>query len=82
MVYLSFKQVTLTLLDFNKREHVSDAFRPDPASSSFRQPVTSMNIASGCPLFCQLTRLDAPGSSLYVKDDTMFIKIAVDLTDL
>ena len=29
-------QVTLMLLDQNNREHVVEAFRPDPNSSSFR----------------------------------------------
>lgn len=75
-------QVTLTLIDFNRREHVSDAFRPDPSSTSFRLPVSSMNIASGCPLFCPLKKLDDGGTSLFIKDDTMFIKIAVDIADL
>ena len=75
-------KVTLSLLDFNKRVHVSDTFKPDRTSSSFLRPVTSMNIASGCPLFCQLTKLDNSGASLYIKNDTMYIRIVVDLTDM
>jgi hypothetical protein len=37
-----------------------------------------MNIASGCPLFIPLTKLDDP-SLAYVKEDTMFIKLIVDV---
>ena len=73
-----FKQkVTLMLLDQNNREHVIDAFRADPSSSSFRRPQSVMNIASGVPLFCPLSRLEDRRYS-YVKDDTMFVKIMAD----
>lgn len=73
-------QVTLMLLDQNNREHIIDAFRPDVTSSSFQQPISEMNIASGCPLFCPLAKL--AGKSPYLKDDTIFIKAIVDLTGL
>lgn len=73
-------QVTLMLLDQNNREHVIDAFRPDVNSSSFQRPVTDMNIASGCPLFCPVSKMEAKNS--YVRDDAIFIKAIVDLTGL
>lgn len=73
-------QVTLMLLDQNNREHIIDAFRPDISSSSFQRPVSDMNIASGCPLFCPLSKLDSKNS--YIRDDTIFIKAIVDLTGL
>ncbi|MBN3323843.1 TRAF2 factor, partial [Atractosteus spatula] len=73
-------QVTLMLLDQNNREHIIDAFRPDVTSSSFQRPVSEMNIASGCPLFCPLSKLG--GKSSYLRDDTIFIKAIVDLTGL
>lgn len=73
-------QVTLMLLDQNNREHIIDAFRPDVTSSSFQRPISEMNIASGCPLFCPLAKL--AGKSPYLKDDTIFIKAIVDLTGL
>ncbi|KAI8518510.1 hypothetical protein Bbelb_045270 [Branchiostoma belcheri] len=77
-----FKQeVTFMLLDQNNREHEIDAFRPDPTSSSFKRPTSDMNIASGCPLFVPLSQLES-SSHGYVKDDTMFIKIIVDTSDL
>lgn len=73
-------QVTLMLLDQNNREHIIDAFRPDVSSSSFQRPISEMNIASGCPLFCPLAKL--AGKSPYLRDDTIFIKAIVDLTGL
>ncbi|XP_070582234.1 TNF receptor-associated factor 2-like [Ptychodera flava] len=75
------QKVTLMWLDQNYREHVIDAFRPDPTSSSFKRPTTDMNIASGCPLFMPLSQLDSPLHA-YVKDDVAFLKIMVDVSDL
>ena len=75
------QKVTLTFIDQNNREHVLDAFRPDPTSSSFKRPVTDMNIASGCPLLLPLTTLDNPTHG-YIKDNTAFIKIIVSVDDL
>ncbi|XP_006062581.1 TNF receptor-associated factor 2 [Bubalus kerabau] len=74
------QKVTLMLLDQNNREHVIDAFRPDVTSSSFQRPVGDMNIASGCPLFCPVSKMEAKNS--YVRDDAIFIKAIVDLTGL
>ncbi|KAK5879052.1 hypothetical protein CesoFtcFv8_024397 [Champsocephalus esox] len=74
------QKVTLMLLDQNNREHIIDAFRPDVTSTSFQRPISEMNIASGCPLFCPLARL--AGKSPYLRDDTIFIKAIVDLTGL
>ncbi|KAJ8260610.1 hypothetical protein COCON_G00163330 [Conger conger] len=74
------QKVTLMLLDQNNREHIIDAFRPDITSTSFQRPISEMNIASGCPLFCPLPKL--AGKSSYLRDDTVFIKAIVDLTGL
>lgn len=68
------------LLDQNNREHIIDAFRPDITSSSFQRPVSEMNIASGCPLFCPLAKLE--GKNSYIREDTIFIKAIVDLSGL
>ena len=73
------QKVTIMLLDQDNVEHVIDAFRPDPNSSSFQRPRREMNIASGCPLFCALTELN---KHAYVRDDTVFMKIIVDTSDL
>lgn len=75
------QKVTLMLLSQTQREHVVDAFRPDPTSSSFKRPTTEMNIASGCPLFASLDVLDN-SSNGYVKDDQLFLKAVVDCSDL
>ncbi|XP_067895067.1 TNF receptor-associated factor 3 isoform X2 [Heterodontus francisci] len=76
-----FKQkVTLMLLDQGPtNRHLGDAFKPDPNSSSFKKPIGEMNIASGCPLFVAQTVLE---SGTYIKDDTIFIKVVVDTSDL
>uniref|UniRef100_A0A8C5RL20 TNF receptor-associated factor n=1 Tax=Laticauda laticaudata TaxID=8630 RepID=A0A8C5RL20_LATLA len=74
------QKVTLMLLDQNNREHIIDAFRPDVASSSFQRPISDMNIASGCPLFCPIAKMESKNS--YVHEDTIFIKAIVDLTGL
>ncbi|XP_028912334.1 TNF receptor-associated factor 2 isoform X2 [Ornithorhynchus anatinus] len=74
------QKVTLMLLDQNNREHIIDAFRPDMSSSSFQRPVSDMNIASGCPLFCPVSKMESKNS--YVRDDAIFIKAIVDLTGL
>ncbi|XP_051502324.1 TNF receptor-associated factor 3-like isoform X2 [Myxocyprinus asiaticus] len=76
-----FKQkVTLMLMDQGPaRKHLGDAFKPDPISSSFRRPTGEMNIASGCPLFVAQTVLE---NGTYIKDDTIFIKVTVDTSDL
>ena len=77
------QRVTFTLLDqqpANKpRVDVSDSFIPDSTSNSFRRPVSEMNIASGCPLFFPLADL---GKRAYVLDDTMFIRVAVNIAGI
>lgn len=55
-----------------------DAFEPDGNSSSFKRPMSDMNIATGCPLFMPLTFLDLPKRN-YVKDDCMFVKVIIDM---
>ena len=73
------QKVTFMLMDQDNVEHVIDAFRPDPSSSSFQRPRRETNIASGCPMFCSLTELN---NHAYVRDDTMFLKVIVDTSDL
>ena len=72
------QKVTFMLLDQDNVQHVIKAFRPDPNSPSFQRPRRETNIASGCPMFCSLTELN---NHAYVRDDTMFLKIIVDITD-
>lgn len=78
------QKVTFMLLDQSpseSREHITDAFRPDPNSNSFKRPHSDMNIASGIPLFSSLVKLHS-NEREYIKDNTMFIKIIVDCKDL
>jgi len=80
LVRWPFRQkVTFMLLDQDNMEHVIDAFSPDPSSSSFQRPRRETNIASGCPMFFSLTELN---NHSYVRDDTLFLKIIVDTSDL
>ncbi|KAK3749150.1 hypothetical protein QZH41_009824 [Actinostola sp. cb2023] len=72
------EKVTLMLLDQDNIEHVIDAFRPDPTSTSFQRPRAKMNIASGCPMFCPLSELV---NHAYIRDDALFIKVIVDTID-
>lgn len=75
------QKVTLMFIDQNNREHVVDAFRPDPTSSSFKRPTTEMNIASGCPLLMSLSQLDSV-TNAYIKDNAAYVKIIVSTDDL
>ncbi|XP_039939612.1 TNF receptor-associated factor 1 [Hirundo rustica] len=70
-------KVTFMLLDQNNREHVIDAFRPDLTSASFQRPVNDMNVASGCPMFLPLSKLQSPKHA-YVKEDTLFLKCIIE----
>ncbi|NXC41870.1 TRAF2 factor, partial [Penelope pileata] len=70
-------KVTFMLLDQNNRENIIDAFRPDLTSASFQRPVNDMNVASGCPMFFPLTKLQSPKYA-YVKEDTLFLKCIID----
>ncbi|NXS94408.1 TRAF2 factor, partial [Jacana jacana] len=70
-------KVTFMLLDQNNREHIIDAFRPDLTSGSFQRPVNDMNVASGCPMFLPLSKLQSPKYA-YVKEDTLFFKCIIE----
>ncbi|NWH58739.1 TRAF2 factor, partial [Geococcyx californianus] len=70
-------KVTFMLLDQNNREHIIDAFRPDLTSASFQRPVNDMNVASGCPMFLPLSKLQSPKFA-YVKEDTLFLKCIIE----
>lgn len=67
-------KVTFMILDQEGTNHIKDAFRPDPTSSSFKRPITGMNISNGCPTFVKQADVESPP---YLKDDTMFIKLVV-----
>ncbi|KAK6183115.1 hypothetical protein SNE40_010654 [Patella caerulea] len=76
------QKVTLYIMDQGPgKRHLSDHFHPDATSTSFRRPVSEMNVASGCPLFVSHTVLES-NSNQYLKDDTLFIRCNVDLNGL
>ncbi|XP_006834095.1 PREDICTED: TNF receptor-associated factor 5 isoform X2 [Chrysochloris asiatica] len=76
------QRVTLMLLDQSgKKNHITETFKADPNSSSFKRPDGEMNIASGCPRFVAHSTLENTNNT-YVKDDILFLKVTVDLTDL
>ncbi|CAF3315457.1 unnamed protein product [Rotaria sp. Silwood2] len=75
-------KVTFCLYDqTSAQRHIIDSFRPDIRSSSFQRPRSDMNIASGIPKFFPLEIIQQEGNP-YVRDDTMFIKVMVDFSDM
>ncbi|XP_037353235.1 TNF receptor-associated factor 5 [Talpa occidentalis] len=76
------QRVTLMLLDQSgKKNHITEMFKADPNSSSFKRPDGEMNIASGCPRFVAHATLES-AKNIYIREDTLFLKVAVDLNDL
>ena len=77
------QRVTLTVLDQSgsgqNRKHITDTFRPDPTSTSFRKPAGEMNIASGSPMFAPHAKVE---SEPYLVNDTIYICISVETGDL
>ena len=74
------QMATLMLLDQSgSGKHVVQCFKPEPSSSSFWQPKSEMNVASGCPRFAPISVLN---DQSYVKDDVMFLKTMIDVTNL
>ena len=73
------QKVHFRLLDQDRICDVFDAFRPDPNCVSFKRPTSDMNVASGCPTFVSHSELRQGG---FVRDDTIFIKITVDMANL
>ena len=76
---LPLLQVSLIVIDQDRSKHLVQTFKPNASSSSFQQPKSDMNVASGCPQFCALSVLADPS---YVKDDVMFIKAIVDTSKI
>uniref|UniRef100_A0A671N5N6 TNF receptor-associated factor n=1 Tax=Sinocyclocheilus anshuiensis TaxID=1608454 RepID=A0A671N5N6_9TELE len=79
-----FRQnITLTLLDQSgSRNHQSNTFTPDTNSDSFHRPTSDANVATGFPRFISHGDLEAPRNAVYVRDDTLFVKVKVDTTGL
>jgi hypothetical protein len=74
-------KVTFCLFDqTGTNRHIIDSFRPDVKSNSFQRPKTDANIASGIPKFFPLPMIQQDDNP-YVRDDTLFLKIVIDLND-
>ncbi|XP_070581860.1 TNF receptor-associated factor 2-like isoform X2 [Ptychodera flava] len=71
------QKVTFLWLSQGNRDDISHTFRPDQFSASFVRPKQDMNVASGCPLFMPLQLL-ADADSMYVKNDTVYLKVLVE----
>ncbi|KAL2086998.1 hypothetical protein ACEWY4_018057 [Coilia grayii] len=75
--------VMLSVLDQNgTRNHTTVGFTPDPENDSFHRPRGETNKAAGYPQFVSHANLEAPKNAVYVRDDTLFIKIQVDTAGL
>ncbi|GFR91261.1 TNF receptor-associated factor 3 [Elysia marginata] len=74
-------KIKMVLMDQSpSRNHVRDEFSPN-GGTSFQKPRAPlmMNPGSGCPLFVRHEDLEDP-SKHYLENDTIYIKIVVDLT--
>ncbi|XP_056304562.1 TNF receptor-associated factor 5 [Danio aesculapii] len=79
-----FRQnITLTLLDQSgTRNHMSRTFIPDVNSDSFHRPTSDANVATGFTRFISHSDLENPRNAVYVRDETLFIKVKVDTSGL
>ena len=68
-------KVTFQLVNQNGGKDIVDAFRADPQSSSFRKPISDMNIATGCPKFAPLDDLQKHG---FISGDLLFVRAKVE----
>ena len=69
-------KVTFKLINQCGSRDIMNIFQPDPLSSSFQKPQSDMNVASGCPRFVSMNELMQGG---FIVDDTIFIKVKVDV---
>ena len=75
------QRVTITLLDQSTlKDHISLTFKPDSQSTAFQKPASEMNVGSGFPQFVSVDKLRTPTN--YNRDDTLYIRVAVDTTGL
>jgi len=78
-------KVTLMLLDQSPaRRHHSEAFRPDPRSSSFHKPEAQTNVASGSPRFIAHKELQEGGrdGQIFMKNETVYFRVVVDMSEI
>ena len=71
--------VSLILVDQDHKKDLVQTFKPHAQSSSFHRP-KDISVANGYPEFADLRSVF--GSTSYVKDDVMYIKIIVDTSKI
>ena len=76
-----YKFIFALLDQTNNQRHIIETFTPDPNSTSFQQPRSDMNLASGITKFIPLKLLEKENNP-YIHDDTMFIKVMVDFENI
>ena len=67
-------KITFKLINHRMGLDVVESICPDLFSSSFQQPKSDMNVASGCPRFVSIKELLQEG---FIVDDTIFIEAEV-----
>ncbi|XP_069491155.1 TNF receptor-associated factor 3-like [Ambystoma mexicanum] len=76
------QKVTFLVLDQTQQQKpFRESFVPDILSASFHKPKSHMNVASGSPQFLKHSQLLA-STSPYLKNDTIYIKVAIDPSGL
>jgi len=69
------KKLKMCLINQQDRsKDIVENMIPNIDSSSFQKPVKEMNIASGCPLFLEINRLENEG---FLKNDAFFIEFSI-----
>lgn len=79
------RSITLSVLDQSgSGKNHSLRLRPDVTSKSFPRPVaeSATSDTAGFPCFIPLRKLEAPQNAVYVDDDTLFVKVKVDMAGL
>lgn len=73
------QQITIQLLSQSTTQfaHHKETFKPDPNSTSFSRPKTTMNVSSGLPQFISLQKLLSSENN-FVKDDAIFLKFDIE----
>jgi len=75
-------KVTFSLIDqstSDNQSQISQFCWPDATPTCFERPKTNMNIAYGIPMFYEL-ELFEQNQNRFVKHDTMYIKLEIDLS--
>uniref|UniRef100_A0A4W5R4G6 TNF receptor-associated factor n=1 Tax=Hucho hucho TaxID=62062 RepID=A0A4W5R4G6_9TELE len=86
-----FRQpVSFSVLDQSgTKNHLTMSFKPDPENTSFHRPGSASattnaptNVASGFQCFASHAQLETAKNAIYVRDDTLFVKVKVDTSGL